>query len=186
MILRIDELEPRKRQAEATKLVKAITETSLDVRQKAEGWGAAVIPRLAQELKNEMRELKGFSERNIKRMPAFYRDYPDPGAIVPQAVAQLQSPEQVLQLAALSVQSSTAKQPAGGIQLCRNRQTHWHFHLRTHPRPAQRVALRPPHRRGDRGGIDRSGEAKTGAGKQGEEAMTGERKGKRKEMGYGG
>lgn len=186
MILRTGELEPRKRQAEAAKLVKAIAETSLNARQKAEGRGAAVIPRLAQELKNELPELKGFSERNIKRMLAFYRDYPDPGAIVPQAAAQLQSPEQVPQLAALSVQSSTAKQPAGGIQLCRNRQTHWHFHLRTHPRPAQRLALRPPHRRGDRGGIGGSGEAKTGAGKQGEEAMTGERKVKRKEMGYGG
>ena len=29
-------------------------------RQRKEGWGAAVIPRLAQELKNEMPELKGF------------------------------------------------------------------------------------------------------------------------------
>lgn len=60
-------------------------------RQKREGWGAAVIPRLAAELKNELPELKGFSERNIKRMLAFYRDYPDPSAIVPQVVAQLAS-----------------------------------------------------------------------------------------------
>lgn len=71
----------------------------IDARQKAEGWGAAVIPRLAQELKNELPELKGFSERNIKRMLAFFREYPDPESIVPQ-------------LAALSVQSSTAKLPA--------------------------------------------------------------------------
>lgn len=61
----------------------------IDARQNREGWGAAVIPRLALELKNELPELKGFSERNIKRMLAFYRDYPDPGAIVPQAAAQL-------------------------------------------------------------------------------------------------
>ncbi len=61
----------------------------IDARQKREGWGAAVIPRLATELKNELPELKGFSERNIKRMLAFYRDYPDPDAIVPQPVALL-------------------------------------------------------------------------------------------------
>jgi type I restriction enzyme M protein len=37
----------------------------IDARQKLEGWGAGVIPRLAAELKNELPELKGFSERNI-------------------------------------------------------------------------------------------------------------------------
>jgi hypothetical protein len=60
----------------------------IDARQKLEGWGAGVIPRLAAELKNELPELKGFSERNIGRMIAFYRDYPDPAAILPQAVAE--------------------------------------------------------------------------------------------------
>jgi len=34
-------------------------------------------------------EVKGFSERNIKRMPAFRRAYPNPDQIMPQAVAQL-------------------------------------------------------------------------------------------------
>ncbi|MCK7510533.1 MAG: DUF1016 N-terminal domain-containing protein [Desulfobacterales bacterium] len=58
----------------------------IDARQRHEGWGAAVIPRLAKELNNELPELKGFSERNIKRMLAFYREYPTP--IVPQAAAQ--------------------------------------------------------------------------------------------------
>jgi predicted nuclease of restriction endonuclease-like (RecB) superfamily len=58
-------------------------------RQKRAGWGAGVIPRLAQELKNEMPELKGFSERNIGRMIAFHRQYPDPSSILPQAVAEL-------------------------------------------------------------------------------------------------
>jgi predicted nuclease of restriction endonuclease-like (RecB) superfamily len=60
-------------------------------RQRREGWGAAVIPRLSLELKNELPELKGFSERNIKRMLAFYRAYPDPAAIVPQPAAQFPS-----------------------------------------------------------------------------------------------
>jgi predicted nuclease of restriction endonuclease-like (RecB) superfamily len=60
----------------------------IDDRQRQEGWGAAVIPRLARELHNELPEEKGYSERNIKRMLAFFRAYPDPRAIVPQAVAQ--------------------------------------------------------------------------------------------------
>lgn len=61
----------------------------IDQRQKQEGWGAAVIPRLARELRNEMPEIKGFSERNIKSMLAFYREYHDPSVIVQQPVAQL-------------------------------------------------------------------------------------------------
>ncbi|MBM4094079.1 MAG: DUF1016 domain-containing protein, partial [Planctomycetes bacterium] len=51
-------------------------------------WGAAVIPRLARELRNEIPEVKGFSERNIKRMLAFYRAYTNVPPIVPQPVAQ--------------------------------------------------------------------------------------------------
>ncbi|MFA7239834.1 MAG: DUF1016 N-terminal domain-containing protein [Sulfuricellaceae bacterium] len=45
-------------------------------RQKQEGWGAGVIPRLAKDLHNELPEEKGFSERNIKLMVQFYREYP--------------------------------------------------------------------------------------------------------------
>jgi hypothetical protein len=48
----------------------------LHQRQKEKGWGAGVIPRLAVDLKNELPEVKGFSERNIKRMLRFYREYP--------------------------------------------------------------------------------------------------------------
>ena len=54
-------------------------------RQEREGWGAGVIPRLAVDLKNELPEQKGFSERNIGRMIAFFRAYP----ILPQAAAKL-------------------------------------------------------------------------------------------------
>ena len=63
----------------------------INARQKQEGWGSAVIPRLARELKNELPELKGFSERNIGRMIAFYRDYPEPSSILPQPVAEIAS-----------------------------------------------------------------------------------------------
>jgi predicted nuclease of restriction endonuclease-like (RecB) superfamily len=58
-------------------------------RQKKEGWGAGVVPRLTTDLKNELPEQKGFSERNIGRMIAFYREYP----ILPQPAAKLPHPD---------------------------------------------------------------------------------------------
>jgi predicted nuclease of restriction endonuclease-like (RecB) superfamily len=73
---------------------------TLDTRQRVEGWGAAVIPRLAVDIRNELPEEKGFSERNIKRMLAFYREYPAL-AFVPQAVAQIESAAKVPQTVAL-------------------------------------------------------------------------------------
>jgi predicted nuclease of restriction endonuclease-like (RecB) superfamily len=72
----------------------------IDSRQKKQGWGAGVIPRLARDLHNELPEEKGFSERNIKRMLAFYREYPQLD-FVPQAVAQSGQVQEVPQAAAL-------------------------------------------------------------------------------------
>jgi predicted nuclease of restriction endonuclease-like (RecB) superfamily len=45
-------------------------------RQQAEGWGAGVIPRLANDLMNELPEEKGFSTSNLKRMVQFRHEYP--------------------------------------------------------------------------------------------------------------
>lgn len=75
----------------------------IDQRQKDEGWGAGVIPRLAGELRNELPELKGFSERNIKLMVQFAHEYPaafpsDP--IGQPAVAQLPAQPKGQQLVA--------------------------------------------------------------------------------------
>jgi predicted nuclease of restriction endonuclease-like (RecB) superfamily len=64
-------------------------------RQKHEGWGAAVIPRLARELRNELPEVKGFSERNIGRMIAYYREYTNPSDFLPQPAAKLPSPKEL-------------------------------------------------------------------------------------------
>ena len=72
------------------------------VRQQQEGWGAAVIPRLSRELLNELPEVKGFSERNIKRMLAFYREYANPADFVPHHAPKLSSPQKVPQAAAQS------------------------------------------------------------------------------------
>ena len=57
-------------------------------RQQQEGWGAAVISRLSRELLNELPEVKGFSERNIGLMIAFYREYPNPAEFLQQAAAK--------------------------------------------------------------------------------------------------
>jgi predicted nuclease of restriction endonuclease-like (RecB) superfamily len=58
-------------------------------RQKNEGWGAGVLPRLEADLKNELPEEKGFSERNMRRMIQFYREYPDLLSIRTQPVSEL-------------------------------------------------------------------------------------------------
>ncbi|OGG43934.1 MAG: hypothetical protein A3F84_18935 [Candidatus Handelsmanbacteria bacterium RIFCSPLOWO2_12_FULL_64_10] len=69
-------------------------------RQEREGWGAAIIPRLARDLHNELPEVKGFSERNIGRMIAFHREYPGLLSILPPAVAKLPTAQKVQQPAA--------------------------------------------------------------------------------------
>lgn len=60
----------------------------LDEQQQEEGYGTAVIPRLAKDLHNELPELKGFSERNIGTMIAFFRAYSRPAEVLQQAVAK--------------------------------------------------------------------------------------------------
>ncbi|GAB4568164.1 MAG: hypothetical protein Tsb0020_21300 [Haliangiales bacterium] len=66
-------------------------------RQQQEGWGAAVIPRLARDLASELPHSKGFSERNLKRMIRFFREYPHLGEKVPQPVAPDTAPAEAAQ-----------------------------------------------------------------------------------------
>ena len=56
-------------------------------KQKIEGWGASVISKLSLDLKKEMPELKGFSERNIGNMLRFANEY----LIVQQPAALLEN-----------------------------------------------------------------------------------------------
>jgi len=74
-------------------------------RQQREGWGSSVIPRLSAELRNELPELKGFSERNIGYMISFYREYSCPGEFVQQPAAQLAAQE-ILQQAVAKLPTS--------------------------------------------------------------------------------
>ncbi|MDR0970565.1 MAG: DUF1016 N-terminal domain-containing protein [Lentimicrobiaceae bacterium] len=76
-------------------------------RQRQEGWSAKVIPRLAADLQHEFTNLKGFSERNLGRMLAFYKEYSE-NLILPQAVAKLQSID--------TEQSTDLPQPVANLQ----------------------------------------------------------------------
>lgn len=66
---------------------------AIDAQQKQAGWGARIIPRLASDLHTAFPDQNGFSERNLKRMIAFYREYPGLFAKVPPPVAPLASGE---------------------------------------------------------------------------------------------
>jgi len=103
----------------------------LDARQKTQGWGAAVIPRLARDIRNDLPEIKGFSERNIKRMLAFYREYAGV-AFVPQPVAQIEANEKVPQAVALFSSDTLLALPWGHhlllIEKLKDMQTrHWYM-----------------------------------------------------------
>ncbi|HEV3002981.1 MAG TPA: DUF1016 N-terminal domain-containing protein [Pirellulales bacterium] len=101
---RIQQAQTRAAVAVNTELVRLYWDIGrmIDDRQQREGWGAAVIPRLARELRNELPEVKGFSERNIGRMIAFYRAYTRPEKFLPQLVAELPSPDKMPQAVAKS------------------------------------------------------------------------------------
>ena len=57
-------------------------------RQAEQGWGAKVIERLAQDLRNAFPQMKGFSPRNLKYMRAFAEAWPD-SEFVQEVLAQL-------------------------------------------------------------------------------------------------
>lgn len=57
-------------------------------RQEREGWGAKVIDRLARDLRNDFKDMKGFSPRNLKYMRKFAETWADE-EFVQQAAAQI-------------------------------------------------------------------------------------------------
>jgi len=57
-------------------------------RQQSEGWGAKVIDRLSNDLREAFPDMRGLSPRNLKYMRAFATAWPD-GAIVQGALAQI-------------------------------------------------------------------------------------------------
>jgi len=69
--------------------------TRIAAAQEEAGWGSGLIPRLARDLKNELSEVKGFSERNLGYMVRFAKEYGpapiggDGESILQPAVAKL-------------------------------------------------------------------------------------------------
>jgi predicted nuclease of restriction endonuclease-like (RecB) superfamily len=59
------------------------------VKQQEEGWGAAVIDKLAADLQREFPDLKGLSRTNVYRMRSFYAACCDGVPFVPQPVGQI-------------------------------------------------------------------------------------------------
>src|SRR5688572_17291330 len=58
-------------------------------RQEVESWGSGVIGRLADDLRAEFPEMKGFSRTNLFYMRAFANAWPSSDSKVPQAVGLL-------------------------------------------------------------------------------------------------
>jgi predicted nuclease of restriction endonuclease-like (RecB) superfamily len=57
--------------------------------QTKQGWGATVTARLANDIRNELPEIKGFSERNLKFMVQFYKEHNSDNVFRKQPVSQL-------------------------------------------------------------------------------------------------
>jgi len=58
-------------------------------RQEQGGWGSRVIDRLAQDLRAEFRDQRGWSRRNLHYMRSLAEAWPTAESFVPRAVAQL-------------------------------------------------------------------------------------------------
>jgi predicted nuclease of restriction endonuclease-like (RecB) superfamily len=76
--------------------------------QQQKGWGKGVIPKLAIDLKNELAEVRGFSERNILRMLTFYKEYSN-FSISPLLVSELET-DSIRQLPVAELENDTNTQ----------------------------------------------------------------------------
>jgi predicted nuclease of restriction endonuclease-like (RecB) superfamily len=88
----------------------------IEKRQKTEGWGAGIIPNLSKDIRNELPEIKGFSERNLKRMIRFFREYPNLGAIMPRLVARMDDSLILQQPVARKDNSEKVPQPVAQLE----------------------------------------------------------------------
>jgi len=58
-------------------------------KQQKSGWGSNFVEKVAEELKQDFPEIKGFSRRNIYAILQWYRFYSEKYQFVPQVVAQI-------------------------------------------------------------------------------------------------
>jgi predicted nuclease of restriction endonuclease-like (RecB) superfamily len=80
------------------------------LQQQNQGWGTRVIPKLASDLKNEISEVKGFSERNLKFMVQFYNEYKNEIVIGKLPVSQFNE-DTILKLPVTELESDAIVQP---------------------------------------------------------------------------
>lgn len=64
--------------------------------QQKYGWGANITRKLENDMKNELPEMKGFSERNLKFMVQFFKEYNHEFQIGKQAASQLEKVKQLV------------------------------------------------------------------------------------------
>jgi predicted nuclease of restriction endonuclease-like (RecB) superfamily len=62
---------------------------ALSKRSQSEAWGSGVVRQLADDLRAEFPDMKGFSGRNLRYMRSFAEGWPDEISFVQQAAAQL-------------------------------------------------------------------------------------------------
>lgn len=98
-------------------------------RQQAQGWGAKVIDRLANDLTTAFPDMKGFSRRNLLYMRSFAEEWPDL-AFVQQAVAHLPWGQNLLLLAKLKTRAEREWYAAQAIAHGWSRNVMWH-HIST-------------------------------------------------------
>jgi hypothetical protein len=115
----LDEIEYRVRQAQHRAIISANADMlfmywdigrMIAARQKREGWGKGLLARLAVDLRNEIPEIKGFSERNLQMMVQFQGEYPELFSIPQRPVAELEPPEisfEIMPQPATSLEIST-------------------------------------------------------------------------------
>lgn len=101
-------------------------------RQQQEGWGKGVIPRLARDLKNELTDMKGFSERNIGNMLVFFREYPEL-AVLQHIIAKSEE-QAILQLPVAKSKHDIKQPPVSQLQYVENKRellfiTSWAHHI---------------------------------------------------------
>jgi hypothetical protein len=70
-------------------------------RQDGEGWGRAIVERLADDVQKAFPGMGGFSRTNVFRMRAFYLAYTIAPEFVPQAVGQTRPSRKVAQAVGL-------------------------------------------------------------------------------------
>ncbi|MHB0929254.1 MAG: PDDEXK nuclease domain-containing protein [Candidatus Nanopelagicales bacterium] len=82
--------------------------------QSAAGWGTGLIPRLSRDLRSQLPDIKGFSERNLGYMVRFAREY---------GPVPTRSPEEVLQLAIAKTPDSS-DQPILQVAVAKTESVH--------------------------------------------------------------